>query len=300
VTGVAAGDGSGRLRLMAVHAHPDDEASKGAATLAHYAEKGVDVLVVTCTGGERGGVLNPRLAADPEVLANLTAIRRRETAAARDILGVRQTWLGFVDSGWSPGERDAPLPDGCFAAQPLEAAVARLVERVRSFRPHVLTTYDETGGYPHPDHVMCHRVAVSAFEAAGDPDRFPAAGPCWQPAKLYYDQSVSPDGLRAVHEALLARQMDSPYARWLEVWRTRPEPLVTTRVRCGEQFGRREAAMLAHATQFDPDGAWFACPVELRREAWPVEEWQLARSHVDVELPEDDLFAGLVGAKDRR
>ncbi|MCU0264898.1 MAG: PIG-L family deacetylase, partial [Actinomycetia bacterium] len=92
------------LRLMAVHAHPDDESSKGAATMARYAAEGVAVLVVTCTGGERGDVLNPALADDPEVLADIATVRRREMATARDILGVEHRWLGFVDSGLPEGD----------------------------------------------------------------------------------------------------------------------------------------------------------------------------------------------------
>src|SRR5262245_54503390 len=121
---------------MAVHAHPDDESSKGAATMARYVDEGVDVLVVTCTGGERGSILNPRLEHDPNVLANLADIRRREMDAAREILRVRQAWLGFVDSGLPEGDPLPPLADGCFALQPLEVAAEPLVRLVREFRPH--------------------------------------------------------------------------------------------------------------------------------------------------------------------
>src|SRR4051794_1926605 len=117
------------MRLMVVHAHPDDESSKGAATTARYAREGVEVLVVTCTGGERGDVLNPGLDR-PEVRADLPAIRRREMAAAREILGVRQRFLGFADSGMGD-----PLPEGCFALAPLAEAVSALVEAIREFRP---------------------------------------------------------------------------------------------------------------------------------------------------------------------
>ena len=102
------------LRLMHVHAHPDDESSKGAASTAMYVAQGVDVHVVTCTGGERGSILNPKMDR-PDVLANITEIRRQEMERARDILGVRQDWLGFVDSGWPEGDPKPPLPEGCFA-----------------------------------------------------------------------------------------------------------------------------------------------------------------------------------------
>src|SRR3954463_4379190 len=101
-----------RRRLMCVHAHPDDESSKGAATMARYVREGVEVLVVTCTGGERGDILNPALADDATVLADMPGRRRAEMERAREILGVQQVWLGFVDSGLPDGDPLPPLPDG--------------------------------------------------------------------------------------------------------------------------------------------------------------------------------------------
>src|ERR1700760_394352 len=109
-----------RLRLMAVHAHPDDESSKGAATMARYVDEGADVLVVTCTGGERGSILNPALKDRPEIQANMAASRPAERERARNILGVRQAWLGFVDSGLPEGDPLPPLPEGCFGLIPVE------------------------------------------------------------------------------------------------------------------------------------------------------------------------------------
>ena len=165
-----------RLRLMAVHAHPDDESSKGAATMAKYVADGVDVLVVSCTDGERGDVLNPALKNDPEILRNLPEVRRREMARAQQILGVEHTWLGFVDSGLPEGDPLPPLPEGCFALEPVEVTTEALVRVIRDFKPHVMTTYDENGGYPHPDHIMCHTVSMSAFVAAGDVSAYAHAG----------------------------------------------------------------------------------------------------------------------------
>jgi mycothiol S-conjugate amidase len=285
-----------QLRLMAVHAHPDDESSKGAATMAKYVAEGVDVHVVTCTGGERGLVLNPRLAQDENVLANLPEIRRKEMDAAREILGVRQDWLGWVDSGLPEGDPLPPLPDGCFALLDVEVAAEPLVRLVRSFRPHVMTTYDENGGYPHPDHIMCHRISVHAFEAAGDPDRYPDAGEPWQPLKLYYNQTFSKPRTIALHEGLLAAGLESPYQEWLDRWEDREERTITTRVPCAEYFSVRDRALLAHATQVDPDGSWFACPLEIQAEVWPTEDFELARVAAGVPWPEgieDDLFAGV-------
>ena len=142
---------------MAVHAHPDDESSKGAATMACYVRSGVDVMVCTLTGGERGDILNKAMDR-PEIRASLSRVRREEMARAREILGVRQQFLGFVDSGLPEGDPLPPLPEGCFALQKLEDAAEPLVRAVREFRPHVMLTYDENGGYPHPDHVMTHQV----------------------------------------------------------------------------------------------------------------------------------------------
>jgi mycothiol S-conjugate amidase len=283
------------LRLMAVHAHPDDESSKGAATMARYAREGVDVLVATMTGGERGDILNKAMER-PEVRADLPAVRRAEMARAREILGVRQQFLGFTDSGLPEGDPLPPLPEGCFALQPLEVAARPLVRAVREFRPQVILAYDENGGYPHPDHVMAHRVAIEAFEAAGDPDRYPDCGEPWQPAKLYYFATFHKDRLTALHEELLQRGLESPYGERLDEWVDNPDhpPLeITTRVDCAEFFEIRDQALLAHATQIDPDGGWFACPRDVQRAAWPTEDFHLARSMVDTEKPEDDLFAGV-------
>ena len=282
-----------QLRLMAVHAHPDDESSKGAASMARYVAEGVSVLVVTCTGGERGDVLNPRLKDAPEVAANIHEIRRAEMAAARQILGVDQAWLGFVDSGLPEGDPLPPLPEGCFALQDVTEAAESLVRLMREFRPHVVTTYDEDGGYPHPDHIQCHRVSVEAFDAAGDPDRYPRAGEPWQPLKLYYNQGFSRARVVALHEATLARGLESPYEGWIDRWGDRPERRITTRVPCGDYFEVRDKALLAHATQIDPDGPWFSVPLDVQREVWPTEDFELARSLVDTTLPEDDLFAGV-------
>ena len=285
------------LRLMAVHAHPDDESSKGAATMARYVDEGVEVLVVTCTGGERGSILNPALKDRPEIEANIAEIRRHEMDRARAILGVQQSWLGFVDSGLPEGDPLPPLPEGCFALTPVEEGVRRLVAEIRRFRPHVITTYDENGGYPHPDHIRTHEISVAAFDAAADPDAFQEAGEPWQPLKLYYDVGFSVDKMEALHQAMISRGLESPFEEWRarrEEWtRDMRAPKITTRVSVGDWFERRDAALLAHATQVDPNGWFFAMPLDIQREVWPTEDFELARSLVDSQLPEDDLFAGI-------
>jgi mycothiol S-conjugate amidase len=290
-----------QMRLMAVHAHPDDESSKGAATMAKYVAEGAQVLVATCTGGERGSVLNPRMDR-PEVLADITNIRRAEMAKAREILGVDQAWLGFVDSGLPEGDPLPPLPEGCFGLQdPVEAA-RPLIKLIREFRPHVMTTYDENGGYPHPDHIMCHKVSVVAFDAAGDPDKYPELGDPWQPLKLYYNSGWTKARMLALHEGMLAAGLESPYAEWLEKWADRDDrgDKITTRIECGDYFSVRDDALRAHATQVDPDGFWFHIPLELQQKVWPTEDFELVRSFVDSPVPESDLFAGIREPVDAR
>lgn len=286
-----------KLRLMHVHAHPDDESSKGAASTAKYVAEGVDVHVVTCTGGERGSILNPAFE-HPGILENpelIAEIRREEMDKAREILGITQDWLGFVDSGWPEGNPKPPLPEDCFALVPIEEAAAPLVSLIRSFRPHVLTTYDENGGYPHPDHIKCHEVSVYAFEAAADPERYPELGEPWQVKKLYYHHGWSRARIEAINAAMDRHGLESPYKDWLEKRDIDPEHenRLTTRVPCSEYFHVRDQALIAHATQIDPNGFWFAVPREVQAEAWPTEDYELVKSVVDSPVPEDDLFAGL-------
>jgi mycothiol S-conjugate amidase len=284
------------LRLLAVHAHPDDEASKGAATVARYVAEGVEVMIVTCTGGERGSILNPAMDR-PEVIANLSAVRHEEMRRAIEILGARHAWLGWVDSGLPEGDPLPPLEEGCFGLEPLEVAAEPLVRLLRTFRPHVITTYDENGGYPHPDHIMTHKISIEAFDAADDPERYPGTGEPWQPLKLYYHLTFHRERFMALHEGMTNAGLESLYAERLKEWadeeRVDMGARVTTRVPCGDYFPQRDAALLAHATQVDPTSSWFACPLEIQQQAWPTEDYELARSLVDSTTPEDDLFAGI-------
>jgi len=282
------------LRLMAVHAHPDDESSKGAASMAKYRAEGVDVMVVTCTGGERGDVLNAAAQADVEE-RGLLAVRRDEMAAAAAVLDVQHAWLGFEDSGFPEGDPLPPLPDGCFAALPVEETIEGLVGLIRAFRPQVVTTYDENGGYPHPDHIRTHETTMAAIEAAADPDRFPDLGEPWQVLKVYYNQQFTKARVEALHLAMIDADLDSPYHDWLKHWDERPDDAyrVTTRIPAADWFEVRDRALIAHRTQIDPEGMWFAVPLDFQRRVWPTEDFQLARSLVETALPEDDLFAGI-------
>ena len=283
------------LRLMAVHAHPDDESSKGAATTARYAAEGVRVMVVTLTGGERGDILNPAMDL-PEVHGRISEVRRDEMAKAAEILGVEHHWLGFVDSGLPEGDPLPPLPEGCFALVPLEEPVERLVRVIREFRPHVLTTYDENGGYPHPDHIRCHEVSVAAYEAAADHVRYPDAGEPWAVSKLYYNHGFLRQRMQVLQDEFSKHGQEGPFGKWLESWDAEEDSIekrVTTRIECAKYFAQRDDALLAHATQIDPKSFFFTTPMEWQQRLWPTEEFELARSRVPVQLPETDLFAGI-------
>lgn len=290
-TGLAA-DGS-QLRLLHVHAHPDDESSKGAASTAKYVAEGVRVMVATCTGGERGSVLNPKMDR-PEIRANITEVRRVEMERARDILGVEHVMCGFIDSGLPEGDPLPPLPDGCFAVLDPAEAAEPLVRIIRDFRPHVLTTYDEQGGYPHPDHIQTHLVSVQAIKLAANPSYRPDLGEAWAIPKVYYQMGFHRLRWAALDAEMHDQGLDSPYSERLARWEDRHyEQRITTRVPCGEYFEIRDNALRAHATQVDPEGFWFMVPLEIQQRAWPTEDWQLVYSSVPTTLPEDDLFAGL-------
>jgi mycothiol S-conjugate amidase len=283
------------LHAMFVHAHPDDESSKGAATMARYAKEGYRVSVVTLTDGSRGDILNPAMDV-PGVLDRMTEIRQEEIARALQILGVEEHhWLGYVDSGYVEGfAGDGSLlePD-CFYNADLDEAVRRLVGIIRAERPHVLGTYPEGGGYPHPDHIRCHDVTVAAFDAAADAERFPDAGPPWTAQKLYYVGAFNRRKVEALHAACGERGLESPFTGWLERWDPDEVDPTTTSIEVADYLPQRSQALIAHATQVDPNGMWFSIPDEVVADVYPYEDFELARSRVDTEVPEDSLFAGL-------
>lgn len=283
----------GSLCLLAVHAHPDDESSKGPATVARYHSEGVWTVLVCCTGGEEGDILNPAMDT-PEVRARLADLRREELQRAAGIIGYDETvWLGYRDSGM-PGS-DANADPRSFASAPFDEAVGRLVEVVRRVRPQVVITYPEDQSeYPHPDHIRSHEISVAAFDAAGDPERFPEAGPPFTPLKLYY--TVWPAArMRMVHERFLELGLNSPFSdEWLErVERRRQE--FTTSIDVSGHAEVRSEALRAHATQVDPTSPmWFGLPPEVMRTIHPIDEYQLARNRLGpIPTTEDDLFAGV-------
>lgn len=290
------------MRLMAVHAHPDDESSKGAATMARYAAEGHRVKVITCTDGQRGDILNPAMYR-PGVLENMMEVRREEMARAVAALGIEHEWMGYEDSGLPQGDPLPPLPEGCFALVDTREATTSLVAAIRDFRPHVIITYDENGGYPHPDHLKVHEISMEAWDKAGDPEFAPEAGEPWTPLKLYYSHGFILQRMMRLHDRLLEQGKPSPYGNMIKRWQENEADVmsrVTTRIECSAYFPNRAEALTAHATQIDPAGAFLASPVEDQQAVWPTEEFELARTRVTTHLPEDDLFAGLEQMEDDR
>jgi mycothiol S-conjugate amidase len=283
------------LCLLSVHAHPDDEASKGAATVAKYTGEGVRTVLVCCTGGEAGDILNPAVDT-PEVRENLAVIRMQELNASVAAIGYSQLYLlGYHDSGMPDTETNR-RPDN-FANAPMDEAVGRLVTIIREERPQVIVTYgDDSKFYPHPDHIRVHEISVVAFDAAGDPERFPDAGEPWQPAKMYYT-GFSIARVKALHEAYLARGEESPYTSWFERGFEERADRFTTLVDVSDFLHKRREALLAHRTQVDPNGFWMRLPDDVVRQVFPWEEYVLARTLVDTGVAEgdveDDLFAGV-------
>jgi mycothiol S-conjugate amidase len=212
----------------------------------------------------------------------MAQVRRDELADAVAAIGFHAVHqLGFPDSGWH--EDAAAVPAGTFARMDLDVAAEALAAVLRVERPHVVVTYPENGGYPHPDHIMTHLVTLRAVELAA---------PDWQVAKLYAATTFLRERVVAMHEAMLAAGLESPYEEWLDDER-RARIVPHARIRCADTFARRDAALRAHASQVDPDGMWFAMPRELEREAYPWEAYELLWSLVATSVPEDDLFAGL-------
>lgn len=279
------------LRLLTVHAHPDDESSKGPGTVARYAAAGVHTVLVCCTGGEEGEILNPAMDR-PEVREHLAEIRMQELAAAASAIGYHEVvLLGYRDSGMAGTEAN-DRPD-CFAAADLDEAVGRLVAEIRRVRPQVVITYHEDQkGYPHPDHIRVHDISVLAFDRAADPLAYPDRGEPWQVLKLYYSL-WSRRRMLAMHEKFLELGLESPFGdRWLE--RSSNDHLITTSIDISGFTAVRRQALLAHATQIDPTSSfWFGLPDEVSNTLHPFDEYTLARSLVDSPLPEDDLFAGI-------
>ena len=289
-------------RLLLVHAHPDDETIGTGATMARAAAENVAVTLVTCTLGEEGEVLVPELehlAADRE--DGLGRHRVEELAAAMEALRVTDhRFLGGPGRWRDSGMMGTPANDrpDCFWQADLDEAVRELVAIVRETRPQVVVTYDERGGYGHPDHVQAHRVTVAAFDAAADPAYAPELGEPWQASKLYWT-AIPKSVLQAGIDALKASgdtsffgvdsADDLPFGN--------PDDEVTTEVDASAHLDAKVAAMRAHRTQIAVDGPFFALSNGVGQQAFGIEHFVLARGErgpgVGPRGREDDLFAGV-------
>ena len=278
-------------RLLCVHAHPDDEASKGASTVARYVAEGHEAYLVCATGGEEGDVLNKAMDT-PEVRANLARIRADELVRSVKAIGYDELiWLGYRDSGMPDAPANAN--PASFAQADLDEATGVLVAAVRRLRPHVIITYsDDQQGYRHPDHLRVHDVSVLAFDRAGDPAWYPEAGEPWVPAKLYYSMWTRAR-MVAHHDMYSELGLKSPYDdKWFE--RPSLDHRITTRIDVHDFYSVRREALLAHATQVDPTEAfWFGLPDEAAARAYRWDDYILAESRVPTDVPETDLFAGI-------
>jgi mycothiol S-conjugate amidase len=248
-------------------------------------------VLVCCTGGEEGDIHNPAMDT-PEVRADLAAVRATELQASVAVIGYDEVeMLGYRDSGM-PDSPSNTHPEAFWAA-PLTESVGRLVTLIRRHRPQVLVTYnDEQSGYPHPDHLRVHDISVAAFDLAADPSAYPEAGEPWEVSKLYYTV-WSMDRMRKLHAAFGEMGLESPFG---EEWFDRPDHdhRITTSVTTEGWWEVRRDALLAHATQIDPESPfWFGLPDDVARTIHPFDDYILARTRIETSLPEDDLFAGL-------
>jgi N-acetyl-1-D-myo-inositol-2-amino-2-deoxy-alpha-D-glucopyranoside deacetylase len=283
------------LTLLTVHAHPDDETISTGGVMARYAAEGLRVVCVTCTGGEHGEIVVPELDT-PENHARLAEIRREEIARALAHLGsVEQRWLGYVDSGMmGTPENDAPES---FWQADFDEAVERLLAIVRDVRPQVMVSYNDFGGYGHPDHIRAALITKAAFERAANEEQ--------PPLKLYETvlNMARRDEIRQVAEE---RGADPWWAvkedETDEERRGREEHLqrmaqaqgpVTTSVDVRSYIDPKHAAMREHVTQLSPTMTFLALTPDDWRELLPTEDFTLRVARVGVRIPEDDLFAGL-------
>ncbi|HEX2074305.1 MAG TPA: N-acetyl-1-D-myo-inositol-2-amino-2-deoxy-alpha-D-glucopyranoside deacetylase [Geodermatophilus sp.] len=293
-------------RLLLVHAHPDDETINNGATMARYVAEGAAVTLLTCTLGEEGEVLVPELAQlAPDQADQLGGYRISELSAAMAALGVSDwRFLGGAGRYRDSGMMGTPANDKprAFWNVDLDEAVAHAVAVVREVRPQVLVTYDQHGGYGHPDHIQAHRVAMGAVEAAADSAYRPDLGPAWEVAKVYWccvPRSVMREGI----EAMAALGEASPFDRLDDIDEVPfvvPDEAVTAAVDGRRYADRKDAAMRAHATQITVDGPFFALSNNLGQEVLGVEYYRLVRGERGPagQAPngwEDDLFAGLPG-----
>lgn len=273
-------------RLLLVHAHPDDESINNGATMAKYAAEGAQVTLVTCTLGERGEVIPPELRhlTGPA----LGAHRRGELGAALGALGVTDGRLlggagRYGDSGMT-GTPDNDDP-GCFWQADVDEAAGLLAEVILETRPQVLVTYDDNGGYGHPDHVQAHRVAMRAADLA--------AGRGHRIAKVYWNRvprSVAETAFARLRDELAALPFDRS-ATVADLPGVVDDERITTAIDGTAHAAAKAAAMRAHATQIQVAEPYFALSNDLAQPLLTTEYYELVRGA--GQRGETDLFAGV-------
>lgn len=277
--------------ILSLHAHPDDESSKGAATIAKLVDEGARAVLVTATGGEAGDVLNPAMN-KPEVLSRLAQVRAEELAIAAGIIGYDTVeMLGFRDSGM-PESPDNGRPDA-FCNQDFEQVLERVVAIVRRERPSIVFGYDAHEFYPHPDHLRIHELTIQIAAAAADAERFPHAGEPWAISEVYAPIFTS-SRITTLHDAMLERTGDSPFAGWLDRLDGYTDPQRRT-MRCDVTgyIERGRDALRAHRTQVDPDGFWFKVPTDVVESVYPWEDFELMYTRLPWNGEEPELFKGI-------
>jgi N-acetyl-1-D-myo-inositol-2-amino-2-deoxy-alpha-D-glucopyranoside deacetylase len=278
------------LRVLAVHAHPDDETITMGGTLAGLAERGVATAVICCTDGKLATIVAADLP-EETTRPRLAEIREAELRDACAILGVGEVhFLRYGDSGMA-GEPTNQSPDAFWSA-PLDPAVRDLVSHIRRFRPHIVLTYDANGGYGHPDHIQTHRVTLLAVEAANS-KLYAECGERWAVAKLYYS-AFPVSWARRIAEFARSAGMEPPFGteNLEELPFLTPDEEVTTRIDTSAQLDRFRGALRAHHSQIGEDWPQLSLPDDVARQ-FAVDHFVLARSRVPVSLPETDLLSGL-------
>ncbi len=277
--------------ILALHAHPDDESSKGAGTVARLVDEGVRAVLVTATGGEAGDILNAAMD-HPNIASRLPEIRTRELMEAAKTIGYDEVvMLGYRDSGM-PDSADNRRPDA-FCNQSLESVLGKVVEVIRREKPAVVLGYDSHEFYPHPDHLRIHELTLELVAAAASPDRYREAGDPWQIEKLYAPV-FSGERIRALHEAMIERTGESPFGAWLE--RVADYNVPERRLMRFDVTGYTETArdaLRSHRTQVDPDGFWFAVPTEVVEVVYPWEDFEVLYTRGVWDPLETHLFSGL-------
>jgi N-acetyl-1-D-myo-inositol-2-amino-2-deoxy-alpha-D-glucopyranoside deacetylase len=296
-------------RMLLVHAHPDDECINNGATMARYVDDGVGVTLVTCTAGEMGEVLVPDLAhLAYEEQGGLGERRRHELEQAMKVLGVTDhRFLGgfgrFHDSGMAWHEDGHAVagefvPDNAFWNADLTEAADELVAVIREVRPQVLVTYDQFGGYGHPDHIQAHRVAMYASQLAAVPSYRLDLGEPHDIAKIYWT-AMSESRMRASLRALREAGDTETFAGMEPDGRlppfVTPDELISARVDGAATIQRKMDALAKHETQVRTDGPFFA-GAESGHSWWSEEFYRLVKGTAgpaDADGFEEDLFAGL-------